>query len=382
MMDGIVLGGSLNCRKEPSKSSTSLGRFSTGTLLTVTNSSDTDWYQTTYNDSIGYVMKSFVAVSGDTVKVNASNVNVRDNASTTGTNVLYTLSSPTPASVLSVTSNWVNIQPEGKDSGWIHAKYVNLSTSNSSSAGDSTDTPSTPDNTDDPTFTAGHFGRTTKAGVRLRTAPDSDEFVQVVKGSMFMIEGTQTGPVVSGSSSTLWVKIRFGKGDGTHDFRYVHSSCFGETFTITPSVNARIVTIAQTLVNNTGGNLGLSGDWCQRFIYYLLGACGIDGIKVPASGYCGKARATWITDFHFDWHERGDGYIPEYGDLIYYGNLNDSVSTHVGIVVTGGNSFTTVEGNMGSDSNQAKRKVKLCTGSVSDGKCNNKAYQGFLRLSY
>lgn len=191
MMDGIVLGGSLNCRKEPSKSSTSLGRFSTGTLLTVTNSSDTDWYQTTYNDTIGYVMKSFVAVSGDTVKVNASNVNGRDNASTTGTNVLYTLSSPTTASVLSVTSNWVNIQPEGKDSGWIHAKYVNLSTSNSSSAGDSTDTPSTPDNTDDPTFTAGHFGRTTKTGVRLRTAPDSDEFVQVVKGSMFMIEGTK-----------------------------------------------------------------------------------------------------------------------------------------------------------------------------------------------
>lgn len=187
-------------------------------------------------------------------------MNVRDSASTTGTSVLYTLSSPSTASVLSVTSNWVNIQPEGKASGWIHAKYVNLSASNNSSGNDSTDTPSTPDNTDDPTFTAGHFGRTTKAVVHLRTAPGSKKSVQVVKGSMFMIEGTKTGPVVSGSSSTLWVKIRFGKGDGTHDSRYVHSSCFGETRSIQNVLTLRIVTIAQTLVNNTGGNLGMSGD--------------------------------------------------------------------------------------------------------------------------
>lgn len=136
MANGIVLGGALNCRESTSKDSKSLGRFSTGDVLSVNSSSDADWYQTTMNGTVGYVMKAYVAVANDTVKVNASNVNVRDGSSTSGTNVLYRLSSPTTATVLSVTENWVQIQPSGKSSGWIHAKYVNKSASGTSSGGD------------------------------------------------------------------------------------------------------------------------------------------------------------------------------------------------------------------------------------------------------
>ena len=79
--------------------------------------------------------------------------------------------------------------------------------------------------------------------------------------------------------------------------------------------------------------------------------------------------------------QRGDGYVPSAGDLIYYGELNSDTSRHVGIVVTGGNNFTTVEGNMGGNENGSLNKVKLCTSSVSSGKSNGDDYQGFLKLN-
>ena len=257
--------------------------------------------------------------------------------------------------------------------GYVMSKFITNENWNGGTGGD---TPS------DPSFTTGHFGRTTKTGVRVRLTPGSNNFRQVVKGSMFYIEGTETGPTISGSTSKLWVKVRFGKGDGTHESRYIHSSCFGNTLTIANSVKTRIVAIAQTLVTNTGGGLGMSGDWCQRFIYWLCSACGLTVTDLPYSeGYCGRARLAMVKSGKAIWHQRGaDNYVPAAGDLIYYGDLNSNTSSHVGIVVRGGNSFSTVEGNMGTEENQELNKVKLCNGSVSTGKCNNKLYQGFLEL--
>lgn len=376
MANGIVLGGSLRCRKSPTTSADVWGSFSNGTVLTVTNSSDDEWFQTTWNGSVGYVMKSFVAVAGDTVQVNATNVNVRNNPGTSGTTVLYQLDSPATAEVVSVDTDWVHIQPSGEEDGWISADYVDKSSGSSSGGSTGGDEGSGGDTGggDDTTFQAGHFGRTTKTGVRVRLTPGSDDFVQVVKGSMFYIEGTVTGPTISGSTSTLWVKVRFGKGDGTYESRYIHSSCFGDTLTITNSVKTRIVAIAQTLVNNTGGNLGMGGDWCQRFIYWLCAASGMSASMPYSEGYCGQARLAMVNSYGAQWHQRGDGYIPSAGDLIYFGELNSNVSSHVGLVYQGGNSFKTVEGNL-SD------KVQLREGSVSAGECGDRSYQGFLRLN-
>ena len=92
MISGIVLGGSLRCRKTPATTGSIWGRFSNGTVMNVSNSPDAGWYQTTWNGSVGYIMKSFVAVASDIVKVNATNVNVRDKPSISGTTVLYRLS--------------------------------------------------------------------------------------------------------------------------------------------------------------------------------------------------------------------------------------------------------------------------------------------------
>ena len=256
--------------------------------------------------------------------------------------------------------------------GYVMKQYITNENWSGSSSG----------NTGDASFPAGSFGKTTKTGVRVRTTPGGSNFKQVVQGSMFYIEGTATGPKISGSDSTVWVKVRFGKGDGSHESRYIHSSCFGNVQTLSSSVKPRLVAIAKSLEKNTGSGLGLSGDWCQRFIYWLLGACGIDGLSFPSSGYCGQARLAWVNCYGATWHQRGDGYVPSAGDLIYYGDLNSDISSHVGIVVTGGSSFSTIEGNMGTETNQTAHKVKLCTGSVSEGKCNNRSYQGFLKLNY
>ena len=132
MASGIVLGGALRCRKSPNGDV--WGKFSNGTFLNVSEVSGyPDWYQTTWQGSVGYVMKAYVAVAGDTVKVTGSNVNVRNSPSTSGTTVLYTLSSPSTATVKSVATGWVQIQPSGKSIGWISADYVNKNASGSSS---------------------------------------------------------------------------------------------------------------------------------------------------------------------------------------------------------------------------------------------------------
>ena len=363
----------VNVRAAKSTSSRKLGEIDNGVIVNVVRCDGT-WATLMYNGTPAFVQHQYLSnppsfngeglLSGDSAVCNGNNVNIRDAASgnTTGSQLNKgDVVTVYERSALIGEYYWYRI---GANS-WVRGDY--LTPGASSSGGDI-------GGSDDATFIAGHFGCTTKPGVRLRTSPGSDDFVQVVKGSMFYIEGTQTGPTIDDSSSRLWVKIRFGKGDGTHESRYIHSSCFGDTLTIAASAKTRIVTIAQTLKNNTGGNLGMGGEWCQRFIYWLCAASGLS-ISMPYSeGYCGQAREAMVEDYGAQWHQRGDGYVPVAGDLIYFGDLNSRESSHVGLVYQGGNSFGTVEGNL-SD------KVQFREGSVSTGICGNRYYQGFLRLS-
>lgn len=137
MANGIVLGGKLKFRKTPSTSGDVITSFGTGTVLSVSDSSTSGWYKATVSGyGTGYLMKSYIAVAGDTVKVNASDVNVRNVAN--GSTVLYRLSSPATATVQDVSSGWVKIKPSGKNAGWISATYVDKSSSGSSSGGDTT----------------------------------------------------------------------------------------------------------------------------------------------------------------------------------------------------------------------------------------------------
>ena len=136
MANGIVLGGSLRCRQNPSTSATIYGSFANGTVISVT-SYNSGWYQTTWTTgSTGYVMKDFVAIVGDTVQVTKNNVNVRSGAGTSY-GLLYQLSSPTTATVKGMSSGWVKIKPASYSEGWMSASYLKKKTSGSSGGGGS-----------------------------------------------------------------------------------------------------------------------------------------------------------------------------------------------------------------------------------------------------
>ncbi len=134
MATGIVLGGKLNCRKEPKDGAAVYGQFSTGDAITVT-AYDSTWWKTSWNGSIGYVKRDFVAIALDTVQVTGTSVNVRNEPSTSGTTVLYRLSSPTKAEVHSVQKDWLYIKPADQDFGWINASYVKKVSDTSSGGG-------------------------------------------------------------------------------------------------------------------------------------------------------------------------------------------------------------------------------------------------------
>ena len=115
-MYGVVVGGTLNRRERASKSSMPLGSYADGEYIYIENYND-EWYKTAfnYNDSIttGYVMKAYVATTGDTVTVRKNSVNVRNAAD--GSAVLYMVNS-------GASSRIASIQKVG-DFGWMEGNF-------------------------------------------------------------------------------------------------------------------------------------------------------------------------------------------------------------------------------------------------------------------
>ncbi len=218
-------------------------------------------------------------------------------------------------------------------------------------------------------YAKGDFVRLCKPHVNLRKHPYASLLNRLGQGALLCIEGTELSRSLQGDP--LWLKVRFGMRHGSYDIRYVHSSCVGEAIAMEADAKHRMAQMAVSLVGNTGAALGLYGQWCQNFIYWLASACGMDICMPYGEAYCGRARKILCERCGAQWHVKGDGHIPQTGDLIYYGKPDDMRSTHVGFVVQGGATFQTVEGNL-------RNTVKHCEGSVHTGKCNHREYQGFV----
>lgn len=228
-------------------------------------------------------------------------------------------------------------------------------------------------------FTSGHFGRTNTTGVNVRKEAKKSAagYGQVKKGSTFYIEGVVTGGAINGN--TDWVKIRYGTVSGGNVSAYIHSSFFEDIGTPFSSAKDRCITIAKSLAENTGANLGLGGDWCQNFIYWLCGAC---GKTVTCMSFdkakCGEARNAMVNNKGATWTVWSAGTLPEVGDLVYYGVRGSSGSSHVGLVVAvnkTGKTYTSIEGNI---SVNGTKYVKQRTGDCSAGTCSKLTIQGFL----
>lgn len=222
------------------------------------------------------------------------------------------------------------------------------------------------------TFTAGHFGKTNTTQVKVRKSPSTSagHYNNVVKGSTFLIEGVVNGTAIDGV--TTWVKIRYGTASGDSKNAYIHSNYFTDIGAAPNSAKDRCITIAKSLNKNTEANLGLGGECCQMFIYWLCGACGIQVDEMPYGlNTCGPAR-DYFKNTHGEWHSITENYTPKPGDLVYYGETNGTTSNHVGFVVVGGNNYQSIECNLSN-------MVKLCTGDVASEYCqtNGKHIQGF-----
>lgn len=167
MANGIVLGGSLYCRKSASTSAGYYGKFSTGTVIAVKEHGD-EWYQTTWTDSsTGYVKKDYVAKADDYVTVTGNNINVRSSSSTSG-EILYQFDKGASNRVGNVTAGWVYVIPKARQAGWISATYLEKDTDASGGNGSgSTSTPSIV------TSFSGGLSSLTDSAVNVRVAPDS-----------------------------------------------------------------------------------------------------------------------------------------------------------------------------------------------------------------
>lgn len=196
MARGIVLGGSLFCRKSPNITSEYHGRFSTGDVIEVYNVQGYDeWLATEWTDgSRGYVKKEYVAQANDTVKVTGTNVNVR-NGNGTNFGAKYQLSSPTTALVLSVASDWLEIQPNSLESGWINADYVEKTAS-----GVYVDPSLTPGSGDTIEYSG---ARITANAVNCREFPGT-EYVRV---DQFNENDRESAYDLRGSSDSTWIRI-------------------------------------------------------------------------------------------------------------------------------------------------------------------------------
>lgn len=171
MVNGIILGGSLYCRKSASTSAGYYGKFSTGTVIAVTEHSD-EWYQTTWTDgSTGYVKKDYVAKADDYVTVTGNNVNVRSSSSTSG-EILYQFDKGASNRVGNVTTGWVYVIPKARQAGWISATYLEKDTDASGSSGSgSTSTPSIV------TSFSGGLSSLTSGEVNVHRMPDTGSVV-------------------------------------------------------------------------------------------------------------------------------------------------------------------------------------------------------------
>lgn len=62
--NGTVIGGALNCRKEPSSAAAAWGQFSSGASVPIHTCTTTGWYETRWNGNTGYVMSQYISMTG------------------------------------------------------------------------------------------------------------------------------------------------------------------------------------------------------------------------------------------------------------------------------------------------------------------------------
>lgn len=165
------------------------------------------------------------------------------------------------------------------------------------------------------------------------------------------------------------VAINWGRKDGMTTNAYIRiADSWCSEVSVENNAMDRMITMASCLVGTAGANLGLEGNYCENFVHWLSGACGLSTDVYCDSGFCGPAVKHYVQEEIYE--VRGSSKYSVYpGDLAYYdvtGYGTDNItSAHVGFVIsTSGDTYTTIEGNV---TVAGKIIVARVTGSISTG---------------
>ena len=125
-------GSNLNVRENASTSSKIITKLKNDTLITIV-STHSNFYKIEYkDDKYGYVHKNYISkVNSNIKKVNASTLNVRSGSSTSY-KVIDKLNRNELVATLSLTNNFYKILYDGSSIGYVHKNYLNDVTTYSS----------------------------------------------------------------------------------------------------------------------------------------------------------------------------------------------------------------------------------------------------------
>lgn len=135
---GATTGSSLRLRAEASTSSSIVTTLDKSVAVAILDDSIDGWYKISFNGKTGYVSADYMVVDQDNIfesygRVNASGVNVRDQASTDG-NVAAVLDSGDIVTVSAFEDGWYAITCQYGTEGYIRSDFLDLTTSSSSAS--------------------------------------------------------------------------------------------------------------------------------------------------------------------------------------------------------------------------------------------------------
>ncbi|MDN3018657.1 SH3 domain-containing protein [Paenibacillus sp. BSR1-1] len=141
---GVVNGDTLNVRKEPSSSSSVLGKLTKGTIVTIYDKQKS-WYEVGFGYLKGWVSSEFIDIGSDASKVDkpakasgftgtvtANSLSVRSGASLNAS-IVGSVTKGQSFIILEENNNWAKIEYKNGSFGWVAGWYLEKSSEKSSS---------------------------------------------------------------------------------------------------------------------------------------------------------------------------------------------------------------------------------------------------------
>ena len=230
-----VTASALNMRSSASTSSSIVTTLPRGTVVLVTDDSQSGWYKVWYKGYEGYMSASYLSVSDTadsafgTGTIKGTDVRVRSGPSTSYS-ILGVENTGETMSVTGVSGVWYKVSYNGS-TGYVHSAYMTLSGSGSSSSGSTSSSGSSSSGS-----TSSGTGTINADYVRMRSGPSTS----------YSILGTYnkgTEMTITGSSGD-WYKVSYNGTDG-----YVYKTYLtlnsGDSFSVTEMEDtAAVVTSA------------------------------------------------------------------------------------------------------------------------------------------